>query len=112
MKNFKSWLAETSTNVSAGFGVRGLGDVSGQPTGDISNYAMSNSSEQEKLTNNTQQMIDDHNNIMNNDAIAGDVTDGNVPKVPTYRPAGGNRVPDIASAEDRTKDTILKAKKK
>lgn len=43
IKNFSSWLSESApTNVSAGTGVRGLGDVTGQPAGSISNYAAAN----------------------------------------------------------------------
>lgn len=42
---FKTWLFENApTNVSVGAGIRGLGDVSGQPAGDISNYAAANAS--------------------------------------------------------------------
>lgn len=40
---FKTWLMEVA-NVSAGAGVRGFGDVTGQPAGDISNYAAANAS--------------------------------------------------------------------
>ena len=42
---FKTWLFEgTPANVSSGSGVRGFGDVSGMPAGDISNYAAANAS--------------------------------------------------------------------
>lgn len=43
---FKRWFTESApTNVSAGYGVRGLGDVTGKPAGDISNYAAANAIE-------------------------------------------------------------------
>lgn len=43
---FKKWIFEAApTNHSVGPGVRGLGDVSGQPAGDISNYAAANAIE-------------------------------------------------------------------
>lgn len=43
---FKKWVVESSpANCSAGSGVRGFGDVSGQPTGSISNYAAANAIE-------------------------------------------------------------------
>lgn len=50
MKKFKLWIIEDGpTNISAGTGVRGLGDVSGQPGGSISNYAAANAAEAESI---------------------------------------------------------------
>lgn len=50
MKKFSQWVSESApANVSAGLGVRGLGDVSGQPAGDISNYAAANAEESAKI---------------------------------------------------------------
>ena len=56
MKSFKSWLNEVA-NCSAGLGVRGLGDVSGTPGGDISSYASQNASAPPVA----QSMVDAHN---------------------------------------------------
>lgn len=54
MKKFCEWLKEEGpSNVSAGLGVRGLGDVTGTPGGDISNYAASNAAEAPKPFTNT-----------------------------------------------------------
>lgn len=54
MKSFKQWLVETSpANVSVGLGIRGLGDVTGTPGGDISNYAAANAAEAPKPFTNT-----------------------------------------------------------
>lgn len=51
IKTFTSWLSEDApTNVSAGTGVRGFGDVSGQPAGSISNYAAANSAESARIS--------------------------------------------------------------
>lgn len=55
---FKNWLME-STNASAGAGIRGFGDVSGQPAGDISNYAATNASTPPQA----QGMVDQHNSM-------------------------------------------------
>lgn len=60
MKTFKEYLKEVA-NVSTGLGVRGLGDVSGVPAGDISNYAASNA----VAPPVAQNMIDQHNAMHN-----------------------------------------------
>lgn len=57
MKTFKEFLEETPANVSAGTGVRGFGDVSGNPTGDITNYAAANASAPPVAA----AMVDQHN---------------------------------------------------
>lgn len=56
MKPFKKWLNEL-TNVSAGLGVRGLGDVSGTPAGSISAYAAANAAEAPKPITNTVDTV-------------------------------------------------------
>lgn len=56
MKKFKRWLTEI-TNCSAGPGIRGMGDVSGTPGGDITNYAAQNASAPPVA----QAMVDAHN---------------------------------------------------
>lgn len=46
MKSFKDFINEDGpANCSAGSGVRGFGDVSGQPAGNISNYAAINNAD-------------------------------------------------------------------
>lgn len=51
MKTFSQWVSESApANVSAGIGVRGLGDVTGNPAGDITNYAAANAAEQARIT--------------------------------------------------------------
>lgn len=57
MKTFRQFLEETPANVSAGTGVRGFGDVSGNPMGDISNYAAANASAPPVAA----AMVDQHN---------------------------------------------------
>lgn len=50
MKKFSQWVSESApANVSAGLGVRGLGDVTGQPAGNITNYAAANAAESAKI---------------------------------------------------------------
>lgn len=52
IRRFKSWLFEDApTNMSVGTGVRGLGDVTGQPAGSISNYAAANAADSQNITN-------------------------------------------------------------
>lgn len=63
MKPFKNWLNEVA-NMSSGLGVRGLGDVSGSPTGDISAYAAANAATPPA----SQDMVDQHNG-MHTDAL-------------------------------------------
>lgn len=60
MKTFREYLEEL-TNVSAGLGVRGLGDVSGVPAGVISNYAAANATTPPVA----QGMVDQHNAMHN-----------------------------------------------
>lgn len=81
MKSFREYLEEL-TNVSAGLGVRGLGDVSGVPAGDISNYAAQNATAPPVA----QGMVDQHN-AMHTDALK-------------------------AGIDADTKDNILKPRKK
>lgn len=62
IKTFASWLSEDApTNVSAGEGVRGFGDVSGQPAGSISNYAAANAADSQRIastiTNTSDSVI-------------------------------------------------------
>ena len=80
MKSFRTWIEE-ATNCSAGIGVRGLGDVTGEPKGDISAYAAANASSPAP----TQDMVDQHNGL-HTDALK-------------------------AGIEADTKDNILKKKK-
>lgn len=62
MKSFKQWIVEnTPSNVSAGIGIRGLGDVTGNPTGDISAYAAANAATPPAA----QAMVDQHNALHN-----------------------------------------------
>ena len=50
MKKFRQWIIEhMPTNVSSGMGVRGFGDVTGNPAGDITNYAAANAAEQARI---------------------------------------------------------------
>ena len=56
MKTFRAWLTEV-TNTVVGTGVRGLGDVTGTPAGDITNYAAYNASQPPAA----QSMVDQHN---------------------------------------------------
>lgn len=42
MKKFKEFISESPTNVSSGLGIRGFGDVSGDPKGSLSNWAAQN----------------------------------------------------------------------
>lgn len=56
MKTFKAWLTEI-TNTAVGTGVRGLGDVTGTPAGDITNYAAHNAAQSPVA----QSMVDQHN---------------------------------------------------
>lgn len=56
MKTFKAWLTEI-TNTVVGTGVRGLGDVTGTPAGDITNYAAHNAAQPPVA----QSMVDQHN---------------------------------------------------
>lgn len=58
MKTFRAWLAEV-TNTVVGQGVRGLGDVTGTPAGDITNYAAYNASQPPVA----QTLVDQHNNM-------------------------------------------------
>lgn len=75
---------EAPANVSAGSGVRGFGDVSGTPTGDITNYAAYNASDTSR--NDAVSSVVDQHNAMHTAALE-------------------------ASDAD-TKDNILKPKKK
>lgn len=61
MKKFKCWLKEV-TNCAAGSGVRGFGDVSGNPAGDISSYAATNA----QMPPAAQPMVDQHLALHNN----------------------------------------------
>lgn len=66
MKPFKNWLNEV-TNTSSGSGVRGLGDVSGSPSGDITSYAAANASTPPQA----QDMVDQHNGMHTDSLKAG-----------------------------------------
>lgn len=63
MRTFRAWVNE-STNCSAGSGIRGFGDVSGQPAGDITNYAAANA----QTPAQAQGLVDQHN-AMHTDAL-------------------------------------------
>ena len=56
MKSFKAWLTEI-TNTVVGPGIRGLGDVTGMPAGDITNYAAHNAAQPPIA----QSIVDQHN---------------------------------------------------
>lgn len=62
MKTFKKFLEETPANVSAGTGVRGFGDVSGNPAGSINSYAAFNASDNSR-TDAVNGIIDQHNTM-------------------------------------------------
>jgi hypothetical protein len=77
MKTFKKWLLEDSpANSIAGGGIRGMGNVTGDPNGDITNYATNNATEQGQVSSDVQSMIDSHNNMMTTDGDDGNTTDG------------------------------------
>lgn len=58
MKKFCDWLKEEGpANVSVGLGIRGLGDVTGEPKGSITNYAAANAAEAPKPFINTSDGV-------------------------------------------------------
>lgn len=64
MITFKQWMTEESpTNVSSGTGVRGFGDVTGNPAGDISNYAATNAATSTQIANSLAAHINSLNDI-------------------------------------------------
>jgi hypothetical protein len=67
MKTLKQFLDETPANISAGTGVRGFGDVSGTPTGDITNYAAFNASDNSRA-DAVNGIVDQHN-AMHTDSL-------------------------------------------
>jgi len=93
MKTFKQFLESAPANVSSGTGIRGFGDVSGTPGGNVSNYTSQNA----VTPPVAQQMVDQHVELHNTtDQVGGDITDGNIKK-------GGNNTNNI--------DVLKKAKK-
>lgn len=58
MKSFQLWLNEI-TNSSAGTGVRGFGDVSGNPGGNLNAYAAQNAI----AVPVAQDMVNQHNSL-------------------------------------------------
>jgi hypothetical protein len=78
MKTFKNWLKEDgpANGIGSGGGIRGLGNVTGDPGGGISNYAAQNAAAPPAA----QALIDQHNAMVNTDAVGGDITDGNIKK--------------------------------
>lgn len=56
MKSFRQFIEETPTNVSSGFGVRGFGDISGNPAGTLNPWAAQNASTPPP----GQELIDQH----------------------------------------------------
>lgn len=73
MKTFKKWLQEDSpANSISGGGIRGMGLVSGDPNGDITNYATNNASEQGSITDVVKGMADAHLSM----SAVSDTTDG------------------------------------
>lgn len=61
MKSFRQFLEETPANVSSGLGVRGFGDVSGNPAGAINTYAAANASAPPIAADMVAQHLDLHN---------------------------------------------------
>jgi hypothetical protein len=52
MKKFRQWIAEDggpANSIGGGDAIRGLGNVTGVPGGDISNYAAANAAEAARL---------------------------------------------------------------
>lgn len=63
MKSFKDFISESPANCSAGSGVRGFGDVSGQPAGNISNYAIANNAESISDLDQQNHILAAHNSL-------------------------------------------------
>jgi hypothetical protein len=56
MKKFRQWIAEDgpANSIGGGDAIRGLGNVTGVPGGDISNYAAANAAEAAKLASSNK----------------------------------------------------------
>jgi len=72
MKTFKAWLSEDAptNSLGGGEGIRGVGNVTGIPGGDYSNYATNNIADQSKVSSTVQSMVDYHTGM--HDDIDGD----------------------------------------
>lgn len=60
MITFKEFISESPTNVSSGLGIRGLGDVSGDPKGSLSNWAAQNAATPPPAQDLINQHLDLH----------------------------------------------------
>lgn len=73
MKTLRQFLEETPTNsISGGFGVRGLGNVTGDPLGDTTAYATNNAAEQGQISSTIQSMMTAHMSASSQTTDGGD----------------------------------------